>query len=426
MEIKNQEVIISGAKGKVKIKRMEGGFPHISADNELDLYYGAGYMHGHDRQVQMWLMKLIGRGMLSEKLMANDEFITIDKYMRWIDLGGDTKDEAKRLSSNAKKVLKAYCKGVNDAVSDTKRPFEFKITGYTPDPWTPEDTLLMARIIAFIGLTQSQGEMEKFIIQMIRNDVETQKIKELFPYIKEKIPKTLISIIKELNLDQTIVPPEISWKTLLPNFQASNNWAVSPKKTKSGKAMLCGDPHLETNRLPSIWYETAMVTPKTYMMGVNMPGVPFITIGRTKKIAWSVTYSFMDVIDYFIEDVKGKKYLRGNRRIPFRIRTETIKPKRKKPIVLKFYENDIGVIEGEPTVDGYYLNFAWSSRKGTIASSIENFINIPKSKSTKEAMKYFSGLSFGALNWVMADVKGNIGFQMSGNFPKKAKNTSGL
>ncbi|MBW1814359.1 MAG: penicillin acylase family protein, partial [Deltaproteobacteria bacterium] len=106
-----------------------------------------------------------------------------------------------------------------------------------------------------------------------------------------------------------------------------------------------------------------------------------MTIGRTKKIAWSVTYSFMDVIDYFIEDVKGKKYLRENKRIPFRIRTETIKPKRKKPIVLKFYENDIGVIEGEPTVDGYYLNFAWSSRKGTIASSIENFINIPKSKS---------------------------------------------
>ncbi|MCJ7771527.1 MAG: penicillin acylase family protein, partial [Desulfobacterales bacterium] len=254
------------------------------------------------------------------------------------------------------------------------------------------------------------------------------KIKELFPSIKEKIPKTLIDIIKKVNLDPDLtgIPAEISWKTLLPNFQASNNWAVSPKKTKSGKAMLCGDPHLETNRLPSIWYETVLNTPNTYVMGVGMPGVPFTVIGRTKKIAWSVTYSFMDVIDYFIEDVKGKKYLRENRRLPFRVRTETIKPKRKKPIVLKFFENDIGVIEGEPVSDGYYLNFAWSSRKGTIAPSLENFIKLPKSKNTKEAMKCFAGVSFGALSWVIADVKGNIGFQMSGNFPKKAKNTSGL
>jgi penicillin amidase len=201
---------------------------------------------------------------------------------------------------------------------------------------------------------------------------------------------------------------------------------VSPKKSASGNALLCGDPHLETNRLPSIWYETVLRTPTNYIMGVGMPGVPFIVIGRTKKVAFSVTYSFMDTIDYFIEDVKSKKYLRGNRRFPFRVRTETIKPKKKKPIVLKFFENDIGVIEGEPNTNGYYLNFAWSSRKGTVASSIDNLIKLSTAKNTKEAMKYFRGLSFGAFSWVVADSKGNIGFQMSGNFPKKAKNTSGL
>ncbi len=428
MEIKNQEVVLSGTKGSVRIKRMEGGFPHIHSDNEIDAYYGIGYMHGHDRQVQMWLMKLIGQGALSEHLVANDESITIDKYMRWIDLGGDARGEMNRLSSEAKKILHAYCKGVNDAVSASKRPFEFKMMGYKPDPWTPEDIIIMSRIIAFIGLTQSQGEIEKFIIQMIKNGVETQKIKELFPSIKEKIPKALVRIIQQIHLNPELtgIPPEMPWKTLLPNFQASNNWAVSPKKTKSGKAMLCGDPHLETNRLPSIWYESVLTSPNACLMGVGMPGVPFTVIGRTKKIAWSATYSFMDVIDYFIEDVKSKKYLRGNRRFPFRIRTETIRPKRKKPIVLKFYENDIGVIEGEPISDGYYLNFAWSSRKGTIAPSMEQLIKLPKSKNTKEAMRCFSKMSFGAFSWVIADVNGSIGFQMSGNFPKKAKNTSGL
>jgi penicillin amidase len=177
MRIESKETILTGMKENVKIKRMESGFPHITADNETDMYYGIGYMHGHDRQVQMWLMKLIGWGKLSENLVANDEPIAIDKYMRWIHLGGDAKDEVKRLSQSAKNILKAYCKGVNDAVAATKKPLEFKITRYTPDQWTPEDIIVMARIIAFIGLTQSQGEIEKFIIQMIQNDMEPKKIK---------------------------------------------------------------------------------------------------------------------------------------------------------------------------------------------------------------------------------------------------------
>ena len=32
----------------------------------------------------------------------------------------------------------------------------------------------------------------------------------------------------------------------------SNNWAVSGKKTKSGKPILCNDPHLGMT-LPSVW-----------------------------------------------------------------------------------------------------------------------------------------------------------------------------
>jgi acyl-homoserine lactone acylase PvdQ len=28
---------------------MQGGFPRIEADEAIDLHYGLGYMHGHDR-----------------------------------------------------------------------------------------------------------------------------------------------------------------------------------------------------------------------------------------------------------------------------------------------------------------------------------------------------------------------------------------
>ena len=62
MKIKDQPVILKGTAGNVRIQRMTCGFPRIESDDPIDLHYGLGYLHGHDRQMQMWLMKIIGRG----------------------------------------------------------------------------------------------------------------------------------------------------------------------------------------------------------------------------------------------------------------------------------------------------------------------------------------------------------------------------
>ncbi len=253
MKIKDQPVILQGTAGNVKIQRMADGFPRIESDEPIDLHYGLGYIHGHDRQMQMWLMKIIGRGKASELLKADEELIELDKFMRWINLGGDTADEVQHVSAETSAIFAAYCQGVNDAVVDCKTPFEFKLTGYKPDSWTPEDIILMIKMIGFVGLTQSQGDTEKFILQIIRNDVSPGKIKELFPKITEDISEDLIEIIKQVKLIRPIIPESIKWLGRLAGFSASNNWAISPAKTASGKAMLCGDPHLSL-QLPSIFY----------------------------------------------------------------------------------------------------------------------------------------------------------------------------
>jgi penicillin amidase len=425
MKITDNETVLKGTKGNVVIKRVGGGVPHIRADHEIDLYWGLGYMHGTDRQLAMWLVKLIGQGRASEKLAGDDELIAVDKYMRWISLGGDAKQEIKRLGKGTRAIIDAYCAGVNRAVADAGVPFEFKLAGYRPDLWTPEDIVLMARIIGFIGLTQSQGDMEKFVIQMIREGVPIPKIMELIPPM-ERPKKELIDIIKKVNLVNPIVPDSVKWLSTLTRFSASNNWAVSPKKSKSKKAILCGDPHLEVSRLPAVWYEAVMVSGDFFMAGATLPGIPALVLGRSNNVAWSVTYGFMDTIDYFIEDVKDKKCLRGKRRVPFTVREEVIRPKKKAPITMRYYESENGVLEGEPDRDGYWLSMAWSSRRGTTAESMDSILKIPKTRNVKEAMGCFAGLTFAAFNWVAADLKGNIGYQMSGSFPKKKKGTSGI
>ncbi len=425
MKISDVETVLTGTKGNVTIKRIAGGVPHIRADHEIDLYWGLGYMHGTDRQLAMWLVKLIGQGRASEQLKADEELIAADKYMRWISLGGDAREEIKKLGKDAKAIINAYCAGVNRAVADSGVPFEFKLAGYKPDLWTPEDTVLMSMIIGFIGLTQSQGDMEKLIIQMIQQGVSTEKLMELLPSM-ERPKKELIEIIKKANLVNPMVPESVKWLSMLTRFSASNNWAVSGARSKSKKAILCGDPHLEVNRLPAVWYEAVMVSGDFFVMGATLPGIPAVVLGRSNTLAWSVTYGFMDTIDYFIEDVVDKKCLRGKKRVPFAVREEVIRPKKKAPITLKFYESDNGVLEGEPNTDGYWLSFSCSARRGTVAQSMDSIIKVPRAKNVKEAMGCFAGLSFAAFNWVSADSAGNIGYQMSGNFPKRKKGTSGL
>ena len=58
--------------------------------------------------------------------------------MRWIKLNEDADDQIQQLSPQTREVLEAHCRGINDALSDSRTPIEFKLTGYKPDPWTLE------------------------------------------------------------------------------------------------------------------------------------------------------------------------------------------------------------------------------------------------------------------------------------------------
>ncbi|MGD8761985.1 MAG: penicillin acylase family protein [Desulfobacteraceae bacterium] len=425
MKIKNKKVTLAATTGKVDLHRMQGGFPRIEADEIIDLHYGLGYMHGYDRQMYMWLLKMIGQGRASEFIRAEEELIELDKFMRWIKLDEDATAEVQRLSPATSAIFNAYCKGVNDAVADSKTPLEFRMIGYRPDQWTPQDSILMTKLIGFMGLSQSQGDAEKFILQLIQNGVSPQQLKELFPRICEEISADLIKIINKVKIIRPIVSESINWLKALPGFSASNNWAVGPPKATSGKAILCGDPHLAI-QLPSIWYSAVMTSKDHFMMGATLPGLPGLVLGRTPKLAWAVTYGAMDMIDYFIEEVRDQKYRRGEKWLPFAIREEVIRPKNKAPITIKVYENDCGILEGEPDEDGYYLNYAWSSRKGTAAISLNNLYKVSQANTAEEARDYFANLPFAPFNWLWADADGNIGYQLSGLFPKKAEGTSGL
>ena len=167
---------------RVIIQRNIDGIPTVSASDREDLCFGIGYAHATDRVVQLMLVRAIAQGRASEKFVGSDELIEIDKFMRWLHLERDMDAEDEKLLPEAKSQMKAYCDGINAALSEKRRPLEFLMVGYRPEKWEFKDSLITAKIMGYIGLAQAQGDMEKFLIQMIQHGIDQDRIKELFPY----------------------------------------------------------------------------------------------------------------------------------------------------------------------------------------------------------------------------------------------------
>ena len=130
----------------IKITRDTKGIPHIEADDLNGLYTGQGYVHAKDRGLQMLLMRILGKGRASELLDSGDETLQIDIFFRKMNWRGHTGKELDSLTPEIREHINSYCDGVNSALKD-KYPWEFKLLKYSPEPWTPEDSIMMSRMI---------------------------------------------------------------------------------------------------------------------------------------------------------------------------------------------------------------------------------------------------------------------------------------
>jgi penicillin amidase len=404
-----------------KIWRDRHGVCHVDGKDREEAFELMGYAHGRDRGMQMLLMRILGQGRTCELLDPSDEMLEIDKFFRRMNWAGSTSLEVDKFSAAARGTADAYNRGVNRAFSE-KIPWEFKLFGYKPEQWRTEDSVLISRMIGYLTLAQSQGEMERLLIELVQAGTDKPRLDELFPGILGGLD---IDLVKKIKLQERIVSPVSLWNIAAPVMMASNNWAVSGKKTASGKPILANDPHLEVNRLPNVWYEMVLKTKDRYAMGGTMPGVPAILVGRNTDLAWSATYTFMDSTDSWIEKCKNGNYLREPEKwLKFSERTETIKRKGKDTVTVVFYENDHGVLEGNPYDEGYYIATAWApSLSGSV--TYNSFVKMWDARNVKEGMDIL-GYVESTWNFVLADTQGNIGYQMSGLMPKRRKGISGF
>jgi len=405
-----------------EVARTVDGVAELWADDDDDLACALGAAHATDRLVQMVMARIVGQGRITECLADDETNFAIDLFMRQMGFRCEADREVADLDPQARRFAEAYAAGVNHVIANRRRPVEFVLVGHKPAEWTPADTLLTIKLMSYLGLAQSQQDAEKLIIQSIHGGAPTETLNRLFSPHLDGLDEETTDAIRNLAYIEPLLPPALRFLPGAPKVAASNNWAVSGARSASGDPIQCNDPHLETNRLPAIWYEAVMHTSDDHRVGATMPGVPGMVMGRTRELSLGFTYGFMDMTDFFVEDCRDGRCRRGDEYHEFDTRTETIRRKKSPDAEIIIRENDLGVLEADPQLselpDGIYLTRAWSGHREGTAACLDAIRRVVESTTVPDAQKIVRRVSI-SCNWVLADRQGNIGYQQSGLLPDR-------
>jgi acyl-homoserine-lactone acylase len=78
----------------------------------------------------------------------------------------------------------------------------------------------------------------------------------------------------------------------------SNAWAIAPKRSASGRALLLANPHLPWSDVFT-WYEAQLVSPDVNIYGAALVGQPFVSIAFNEDLGWTHTVNTIDAADLY-------------------------------------------------------------------------------------------------------------------------------
>ena len=291
----------------VTIERDRLGTAVIRGENRQDVAFALGFAHGQDRFFQMDLLRRNSAGELAE--IFGPAALKLDKRRRFHQLRKRAEQIFARLPTAQQQLLARYSDGVNQAiVEQSLKSFEYILTGASPRPWQPADSLL----VIYSMYLDLQGNT-------INRDITLTMVERLFGRpMRQFITQTSNY---QAALDNSLFPsdpppmPAIEQSMFANRFDVeiaeleevgSNNWAVTGAHTESGSAMLSDDMHLSF-AVPIIWYRAQLNFPsadghKVQVTGVSLPGAPAIVVGSNGKVAWGFTNAYIDTADWIAID----------------------------------------------------------------------------------------------------------------------------
>lgn len=416
-----------GRKEPIDVLFDERRVPHIFSHSQNDMFFAQGYVTAADRLWQMDFLSYVSAGRLGEIL--GEHLLGYDRHQRRLGILSSAKTALEFIEANpeTKQALDNYTKGVNkyiDQLSETTLPLEYKLMDYYPEHWTNLKSVL---IMKYMGSLLS-GYEEDIASSYLLAALGKKNFDKLFSnyFIDEKRDKFAINLVKDSLPSRSYIDfsflessPQIPNSTFNPRL-GSNSWVIGPKKSASGSAILCNDPHLNLS-LPAVWYELQLESDETNVYGYSIPGTPGVIIGYNEHISWGLTTGATDVRDLFKLELKGdySQYKYDGSWKNTKQTIEEIKLKNGKP----FYDTVFYTVHGPISSD-----YRFGSRetmglatKWTLydpSNEFLAFIKLNKAVNYEQFKEALQNYKCPVQNFSYADVEGNIATHLQGKIIK--------
>ena len=441
------------------------GIPHIYGTNLNDVAFAQGYVTARDRLWHMDYLRRQAYGTLAEILgeskYSSDLYVRLFRFRDWAEdaYAGFQVDRP-----DVAEMLDAYSAGVNAYLADALNgengaslPPQIVNIGYIPDEWTPIDSLVIDKSLAYGSSAEHSTEMTVWIISMLLGPTLTEDLLRPQPagrtYIvpdfydgvgDETPPEEGKATIRRTG-GETWVPPgplererllkaleTIQRNDFLPQLSGSNSWVISGAYTESGFPILANDTHQGVEH-PATYYEVHLNTTEAGgdvdMIGHGYPGMPLILFGHNQDIAWGLTLNKADVSDVFSETYVAGAVLHDGEMVPVERRTETIyvRPDQgavsdaeAREVELEWVPHHGPIFPPEIVGDlPAVLSAGWTGYNGS--SYLDVLSRLTSAHTFEDVQEGMTHLVAGAVNVVYADVNGNIGYSQRVDIPIRAR-----
>ena len=436
-------IALAGLDKTVEVRWERHAIPHVYAENERDLFFAQGYLHAQERLWQMEMNRRFLSGRMAEMFgdfalpwrdlssaFRDRRSSDFDYFVRLLGIRAAALESLALLSEDNQRRLSAYSDGVNRYIERCARklPWEFRLLRHEPEPWRPIDTLTIGKGFAFLLSTALYSRLN-FMAVAEKLAEEPEKLRDLFPGYPADAVTTVRSVWDSVQKLWKFTSGVLAASEWHPAGSGSNGWALAPRRSTSGGAILCNDPHLRMS-LPSVWYlmhlrsEKSPATTDGYeVWGASIPGIPCVQIGHNRFIAWGITAALCDDVEIYREKphrIDPELYLAGHRWQRLESRRERIAVRGGRPLEKIVRATRHGPVISDFTAPGSkeILSARWVAQEPS-----REFQSLYSLNCARDWRQFEDALRFHAtpsLNFVYADREGNIGYALAGKIPRRA------
>ncbi|MCK0167462.1 penicillin acylase family protein [Jannaschia sp. S6380] len=362
---------VAGLSAPVEIVRNTHNVPHIFGESDADVFFGLGYAHAQDRLWQMMLLRRTAQGKLSE--MFGLRTLKTDELLRRLGLYRAAVASAKVQDPETTAMLEAYAAGVNARIEVINREAsgrgapEFFLFRPEIAPWRPADSIAVVKLMAL----QLSGHVGFEVLRARASLVlPEERLRDLHPEVPGDgtvaLAGDLFPTLRPGAMPVRHAGTAMLWPVPHSDLAgASNAFAVAPDRSAAGGGLLANDPHMGL-QAPTFWYLARLELETGGAIGGTIPGIPFVLVGRTARLGWGLTSSYLDDQDVMIERLNPDdptEYKTPDGWAPFETTRTIVTIKDADPVTLTLRRTENG-----PVLTGSQFDLGTVTPRGHVAA----------------------------------------------------------